>query len=112
MYAKIFAACLPALLLGACHTLKQPQPVTAAVYAPAESSVSGNLIIFYDATVGTAPLMQAVQDYGASVLYQYKTLNGMAVRLPQGVSAEAAGAHFRQIKGVLSAEPDRVMQLH
>ena len=39
------------------------------------------LIIYFDKTKGNKVLMKAIQKKGCAVLYEYKNLNGIAVKL-------------------------------
>ena len=82
---------LPAAALAACQS---PAPATGE--RPSETT--GNLIIGYDPAVGIEPLLAAASDYRAEILHRYTIIN--AVR------------HFKKVRGVLSVEPDRIMQLH
>ena len=77
--------------------------------APAARQTTGNLIIFYDSRTGPAPLMQAVKDYGATLIYEYRNLHGIAVRPPQNVPVREAAAHFKQVKGVLTVNQDQII---
>ncbi|WP_261765092.1 hypothetical protein [Neisseria sicca] len=56
--------------------------------------------------------MNAVREYGAKIVYEYRNFNGIAIKLPNSTDMEKAASHFRTVKGVLSAEADRKMQLH
>jgi len=69
------------------------------------------LIIHYDTTVGKDTLMQAVQDYGATVVYDYRIINAIAIRIPDGTDIHDAIIHFNAVKGVLQVSRDRRVQL-
>ena len=106
---------LPAFTLAACtstsilHPEKQPHLSSS----PLETTEATNtLIIFYDPETGSERLMKAVREYGAKIVYEYRNFNGIAIKLPNGTDMEKAVSHFRMVKGVLSAEADRRMQLH
>lgn len=73
--------------------------------------VRDNLIIFYDSTIGDEPLLKAVEAYKATILYQYKSLNGVAIKIPEGKNMQKAIKHFQQVKGVLQVSKDEIMQL-
>ncbi|WP_308861216.1 hypothetical protein [Neisseria mucosa] len=110
----IYAA-LPAFMLAACtstgipHPEKQPHLSSS----PLETTeATDTLIIFYDPETGSERLMNAVREYGAKIVYEYRNFNGIAIKLPNGTDMEKAASHFRTVKGVLSAEADRRMQLH
>lgn len=106
---------LPAFTLAACtstsilHPEKQPHLSSS----PLETTEATNtLIIFYDPETGSERLMNAVREYGAKIVYEYRNFNGIAIKLPNGTDMEKAVSHFRMVKGVLSVEADRRMQLH
>ena len=56
--------------------------------------------------------MNAVREYRAKIVYEYRNFNGIAIKLSNDTDMEKAASHFRTVKGVLSAEADRRMQLH
>ena len=93
---------LPAAALAACQS---PAPVTGE--RPSETT--GNLIIGYDPAVGIEPLLAA---YRAEILYRYTIINAVAVKPPANTDPQQAVRHFKTVRGVLSVEPDHVMQLH
>lgn len=69
------------------------------------------LIIFYDKEIGNAPLLESLSTYDATVVYSYKLLNGMAINIPTDKNILEAIEYFKSIKGVLSVEPDRKLEL-
>ena len=76
------------------------------------SETTGNLIIGYDPAVGIEPLLAAASDYRAEILHRYTIINAVAVKPPANTDPQQAVRHFKTVRGVLSVEPDRVMQLH
>ncbi|MDO5656327.1 MAG: hypothetical protein Q4G27_09330 [Flavobacteriaceae bacterium] len=70
-----------------------------------------NLIIYYQPDLGKAPLMQAVEDFGAELIYEYKALRGIAIRIPEEKSMEQALLYFKKVKGVLSVHRDEIKRL-
>ena len=69
------------------------------------------LIIMYDTEVGKVPLSDAVKSYGAEIIYDYSIIPGMAIRIPDGSDIHKAIAYFREVKGVVSVERDRINHL-
>ncbi len=69
------------------------------------------LIIFYDAEIGKKPLLEEVEKSGAEIIYDYKNMNGMAIRKPSTMSLSEARKHFSGVRGVLSVEYDHVVHL-
>ena len=72
---------------------------------------TGNLIIFYDAQTGSAPLLKAVKTSGATLVYEYKNLHGIAIRPSSKTNIEDAITYFKKVNGVLSVERDRLLKL-
>lgn len=105
---------LAALALAlSCSTQKavtvidNPQPVLGD-----ETDVSPNtLIIMYDTEAGKEPLLKAVEQYGAELIYDYSIIPGIAIGIPDGTDIHEAIAFFRKVKGVISVERDRIYHL-
>lgn len=55
--------------------------------------------------------MKAIRKYNATLLYDYKNLNGVAISIPQSRGESNAIHYFEKIKGVLSVQKDKKMQL-
>ena len=69
------------------------------------------LIIFYDPKIGSEPLLQAVQQYGARVVYRYQNFNGISIAIPSDKKILAAQKHFESVCGVLSVQRNGVYHL-
>lgn len=80
-------------------------------HADTVSSRSHTLIVFYDATVGKRKLLKAVKKLKGTILYDYKNFNGIAASFPQNANINSVMATLRKVKGVLSVEQDKVLQL-
>jgi len=78
---------------------------------PVKLHSDNTLIIFYCGDGGKKSLMKAVKKYGATVLYEYNSMKGIAIKLPQGKKVEDAKAHFEKVKGVLQVNYDKIMRL-
>ena len=52
-------------------------------------------------------LFKAAQKYGSEILYDYKNLNGAAVRVPDNKTPAKAIKYYKRVPGVLSAEMDK-----
>ena len=76
-----------------------------------ESVSPTNLIIMYDAEVGKDALLQAVKDYGAELLYDYRIISGIAIKIPEGKHILEAIAYFSKVKGVTTVERDHIYHL-
>ena len=68
-------------------------------------------LVMYDAEVGKEPLQKAIKDYKCEVIYDYKIINGMALKKPESKTLEETMHYFRGVKGVLSVEYDRINHL-
>lgn len=113
--AVILGGCL--VLLSACSIIRQPldRGGEIGMSSPSQDSISAEevLIIMYDAHEGDAPLLQAVRDYPARLVYEYKTLKGIAIAIPAGeVERARAIAYFSRVQGVLSVQLSQSLELH
>lgn len=108
---KTFAFILLSALLCACQSQSKPAQATEAVPTRQVQATMGNLIIFYDKDIGSGSLMKAVKDSGASLVYEYKNLHGIAIRPSAKTNIQDAIAYFQKVNGVLSVEQDRLMKL-
>lgn len=72
---------------------------------------SRNLIIFYDEKIGNEALSKAVEDFDAVIISRYNALKGIAIRIPDNKSIEAAIIYFKNVKGVTSVSRDRIYRL-
>jgi len=108
---KTFAFILLSALLCACQSPSKPTQATEAIFTRQAQDTTGNLIIFYDKDIGSGPLIKAVKDSGASLVYEYKNLHGIAIRPSAKTNIQDAIAYFQKVNGVLSVEQDRLMKL-
>ena len=69
------------------------------------------LIISYDIEVGKEPLKKAIRKYGAKIIYDYRIINAIAVRIPDSKGLDEAVEHFEKVKGVLQVSKDQVYHL-
>lgn len=83
----------------------------AALTRPVKLHSDNTLIIFYDGAGGKKSLMSAIKKYGATVLYDYGSMNCVAIKLPQGKKVDDAKAHFEKVKGVVQVNYDKILQL-
>jgi len=88
-----------------------PAPGMAPPVKPLSSGLefsSDVLIISYDLEIGKDPLKKAIRKYGASIIYDYRIVNAIAIRLPDPSKIDDAILHFEKVKGVLQVSRDRV----
>ena len=84
-----------------------PSPGAVPPARPSESGLEFSkdvLVISYDVEVGKDPLKKAVKKYGASIIYDYRIANAIAIN--------EAITHFEKVKGVLLVSRDRVNHLN
>ena len=71
------------------------------------------LIVFYNENEISFPkLKRKVNSYGAEIIYEYKEMKGIAVRISQGKSIEQGRKYFESIKGVTNVMKDGKVELH
>ena len=107
----LLLACLA--MLTACTA---PQPAaTAAPSAlsaqPEQQAANRVLIVLYDPAVGAEPLLQAVREMQAELVYRYTNINGIAARIPPQQDMAQAIRRLERVPGVLQVQRDQVMQL-
>jgi len=100
-----------AIALSACAT-KRHAPImdehTQKMIMPHSPNV---FLIMYDAKTGREPLMKAIKDYGAEIIYDYHSINGMALSKPKDRTLEETMEFFRKVKGILSVEYDHIYKI-
>ena len=69
------------------------------------------LIIFYDAEIGKEPLLKAIEEYHAQIIYDLKMMNSITIKIPEGTNIEDAIKYFNKTQGVLQVNRDSIMQL-
>nr|WP_314802598.1 protease inhibitor I9 family protein [uncultured Capnocytophaga sp.] len=99
---KKFVLIIVGLMLFSCKTT-QKQEVQRD---------TDTLIVLYEVGTPVTPLKEAFAKYGAEILYEYKNINGFAIRIPKEKSLEQAKTHFSKVKGVLSVEKDEKVEIN
>ena len=89
----------------------RPRPGQDQPGKPPKLHSDKTLIILYDGKSGKKSLMKAVKKYGATVIYEYKTFDSIAIRLPEGKNVDEAKEYFEKVKGVIQVNYDRIMHL-
>ena len=69
------------------------------------------LIIFYDVNIGKEPLLKAIEDYKATVLYDLQIMKSISIKIPDGTKIEDAIDFFNKVEGVLVVNRDAICQL-
>ena len=69
------------------------------------------LIVFYDTKVGSAPLLKAAKAFGSEIIYTYRIIHAVALRVPENKDMKTAINYYGKVKGVIQVERDRIMHL-
>ena len=69
------------------------------------------LIISYDVSIGKEPLLAAIEQYNATILYEYNIINAVAIRIPEGTEIEDAIEFFSEVEGVIMVNRDQIYQI-
>lgn len=64
------------------------------------------LIIYYNQDNGKKDIVEAAKQYGATILYTYRNINGIAIFIPESKTLEESIQYFKKIKGVLEVTKD------
>lgn len=70
-----------------------------------------NLIISYDPEIGKEPLLAAITDYKAQILYDYSIITAIAIKIPEGTDIHDAIDYYKKVKGVTAVERDHIYHL-
>ena len=111
---QLLAAAALAASLAACSGTA-PEAIRAVSPAPdAADSLPQphNLIVFFQDAKDRQTVLDAARDYGAEVLYDYQSLNAVALKIPPHKSMDAAERHFASIAGVVGVNRDQSHRLH
>ncbi len=109
----ILLAQIALIALTSCRT-KQTVELSAPIsiehkYVPEHSP--NVFLIMYDAEIGKAPLLKAIKEYGCEIVYDYRMINGMALKKPEGKTLEETMVYFKKVKGVTNVEYDHIIRL-
>ena len=88
-----------------------PAPGMAPPLRPVDSGLeysSDVVVVSYDIEIGKDPLLKAIRKYGASIIYDYRIVNAIAIRIPDPSKMQEAIVYFEKVKGVLQVSRDRV----
>ena len=68
-------------------------------------------LIMYDAKIGKEPLLEAIKEYKCEIIYDYGTINGMALKKPEDKTLEETMLYFKKVKGVTNVEYNHIIRL-
>jgi len=64
------------------------------------------LIIYYNQDNGKKNIVEAIKQYGATILYLYNNINGIVISIPESKTQEESIQYFKKLKGVLEVTKD------
>ncbi len=99
------------LLVGACKSQHYATTTVMPVSDAKSNMVERTLIVMYDETIGSDLLMKAAEEYGANVVNQFSSINGVALLIPEDKNVYDAIKYFKGVKGVISIERNRNVRL-
>ena len=73
---------------------------------------SNVLIIFYDVTIGKEPLIKAIKEFNATIIYDLNIMKSITIKIPEDKKIEEAIEFFQKVDGVLGVNRDSQMQLY
>ena len=103
--------CMALATLPSCRAQQAAMPLSPMPHEQVGEHSPSVFLVMYDAEVGKQPLLQAIKDYGCEIIYDYRIINGMALKKPSDKTLEQTMQHFRQVKGVLTVEYDHITRL-
>ena len=127
---QYLSAILAVMLLAGCSTMSRtekqlakvdsfdypdiPSPGMTPPMRPVDSGLIYSrdvLIISYDEEIGKEPLKKAVRKHDAEIIYDYRMINALAVRIPDPDRMDESVAFFSKVKGVLRVSRDQMYRL-
>ena len=90
------------------HSIETALPIQHE-YTPEHSP--SVLIVMYDQEIGKRPLLKAIKEYKAEVIYDYSIIPGMAIKKPDGKTLEETMQYLKKVKGVVSVEYNHIYHL-
>ena len=69
------------------------------------------LLIFFDSSIGKDALLEAIEEYGATIIYEYRIINSVAIRIPEGTFIGDAIEFFKNVDGVMAVRRDQSVHL-
>ena len=69
------------------------------------------LIISYDESIGKQPLLDAIEEYNATIIYDYNIIKAVAIKIPDNTEIEMAIEFFKDVEGVLFVERDHIIHI-
>ena len=101
------------MLLTSCKTKQAviEAPIPKQVHQDIQEHSPDVFLVMYDENIGKEPLLEAIKKYGVEIKYDYKIINGMALKKPENKTLEETMQYFRGVKGVITVEYDHIIRL-
>ena len=107
----VLIAQIALLFFTSCKTKQNIETVLPIQHEYTPEHSPSVLIVMYDQETGKEPLLKAVKEYKAEIIYDYSIIPGMAIKKPDDKSLEETMQYFKKVKGVVSVEYDHVYHL-
>lgn len=75
---------------------------------PATQYSNNTLIVYFDTSIGSKPILTAAKKFGSDILYQYSIVNAVALTVPPNTNINDAIIYYQNVKGVLHVNRDKV----
>lgn len=107
----ILIAQIALLFFTSCKTKQNIETVLPIQHEYTPEHSPSVLIVMYDLETGKEPLLKAIKDYKAEIIYDYSIIPGMAIKKPDSKTLEETMQYFKKVKGVVSVEYDHIYHL-
>ena len=99
------------LIFASCKSNQQITRVASVSAGILQEHSPDVFLVMYDAGIGKEPLLEAIKEYKCGIVYDYGSINGMALKKPESKTLEETMQYFKNVKGVLTVEYDHVYHL-
>lgn len=94
-----------------CHSVKKTVS-NIVIEEEAPKNITHNLIISYEDESVLETLKKEIKAYKAEILYEYKIVKGIAIKIPENIDIRESKAYFSKQKGVTGVEYDYINSLN
>ncbi len=99
------------ITLVACSSKQKIESVSTIQEQTVDKHSTSVFIVMYDKEVGKEAILKAIKRSKATIVYDYKNINAMAIKKPDGTTLKESMTYFQGVKGVLSVEYDHIVPL-
>ena len=68
--------------------------------------------VTYRCDIGPDPVIDAAEEIGCEVIYEYQNFCGIAIKRPRRRSLDETMRYFQKVEGVISVSYDEFLQPH